>query len=85
MLATATDHPRAGTEGDLMNMRLDSATGATTEPTSAGVDIEAAATDIFHYVHETDGGHKSDFSQGRVIEILKRHCATRESNHEAVN
>lgn len=35
--------------------------------------IDKAATEIFDYVHETDGGHKSDFTQGRLIEILCKH------------
>lgn len=35
--------------------------------------VENAATEIFNYVHETDGGHKADFVQRRVIAILSRH------------
>lgn len=35
--------------------------------------IEDAASEIFNYVHETDGGHKADFIQEKVIEILSKH------------
>lgn len=34
---------------------------------------EALATEIFDYVHQTDGGYAAEFSQQRLIEIIGKH------------
>lgn len=48
---------------------------STVTPSEAAREraIAAAATEVFNYTHETDGGHKADFTQGRLIDILSRH------------
>lgn len=42
------------------------------------VAVEALATEIFDYVHETDGGYKTDFTQRHLIEIISKHLVAQQ-------